>query len=120
MATAAKRLKAPEPVGIREFKNHLSGHLRHVRLPGAMYRQAKAELDAEWPKLTKSGITTALSHEAGDFAERFELREFDTVHLACYAEASRSGGTATEFLSFDAALAGRPGSGEQAASRARR
>ena len=31
MATAAKRLKAPEQVGIRELKNHLSQHLRHVR-----------------------------------------------------------------------------------------
>jgi prevent-host-death family protein len=31
MATAAKRLKAPEQVGVRELKNHLSEHLRRVR-----------------------------------------------------------------------------------------
>ncbi len=31
MATAAKRLKAPEQVGIRELKNHLSEHLRRVQ-----------------------------------------------------------------------------------------
>ncbi len=91
-------------VAYPEARAALAAMRRGNRLPGATYRQAKAELDAEWPKLTKIGITPALSREAGDFAERFELRGFDAVHLACYAEASRSGGTAIAFLSFDARL----------------
>jgi predicted nucleic acid-binding protein len=50
-------------------------------------------------------VTSALCRLAGEFAERYRLRAYDSVHLAAFAEvAGEAGVRHTRFSSFDDAL----------------
>ena len=50
-------------------------------------------------------VTLTLCREAGEFAERYRLRAYDSVHLAAFAEVAREAGVRkTRFSSFDNAL----------------
>lgn len=50
-------------------------------------------------------VTSALCRQAGDLAERYRLRAYDSVHLAAFAEIAREAGVReTHFSSFDNAL----------------
>jgi hypothetical protein len=56
----------------------------------------------QWPAFLALEVTTAISREAGEFAERYALRGFDALHLASFAEIARRAGVAdTRFSSFD-------------------
>ena len=47
-------------------------------------------------------VTAAICHEAGDLAERYRLRGFDSVHLASFVDMARGvGGAEARFSSFD-------------------
>lgn len=50
-------------------------------------------------------VTSALCRQAGEFAERYRLRPFDSLHLAAFAEVAREAGVRdTRFSSFDHGL----------------
>ena len=66
---------------------------------------AKKAFEAEWPKYFTVEVTSALCRQAGEFAERYRLRAYDSVHLAAFAEVAREAGVRdTRFSSFDNAL----------------
>ena len=66
---------------------------------------AKRSFEADWPKYLAVDATASLCREAGELAERYRLRGYDSVHLASYAEVTRQAGAAeTRFSSFDLAL----------------
>jgi hypothetical protein len=47
-------------------------------------------------------VTAGVSHDAGEFAERYALRGVDALHLASFVEIARRAGVAdTRFTSFD-------------------
>lgn len=49
--------------------------------------------------------TAALCREAGELAERYRLRAYESVHLAAFAEVAREAGARdTRFSSYEAAL----------------
>jgi predicted nucleic acid-binding protein len=61
--------------------------------------------EADWPKYLTVDVTSPLCREAGEFAERYRLRAYDSVHLAAFAEVAREAGVRdTRFSSFDDAL----------------
>jgi uncharacterized protein len=87
-----------------EARAALAAMRRGGRLSSRLHEQAKAEFDAEWAAYAKVAVTRRLCLEAGDLAERFALRGFDAVHLACFAEVAAAASPPVEFLSFDARL----------------
>jgi predicted nucleic acid-binding protein len=63
---------------------------------------AKQELEAQWPTYLVLEATETLCRAAGDLAERYALRGFDSIHLASFAEIARRAGVRdTRFSSFD-------------------
>ena len=63
---------------------------------------AKREFEEQWPSFMTLDATDALCRMAGELAERYRLRGFDSVHLATFAEvARRAGPRETRFSSFD-------------------
>jgi predicted nucleic acid-binding protein len=66
-------------------------------LTSAAYAQAKAEFESLHTELLVVGIDDALAHRAGALAERFGLRGYDAVHLAC----ALSLATDTTLVSWD-------------------
>jgi predicted nucleic acid-binding protein len=62
----------------------------------------KHEFEWQWPAYLALEVTSPLSREAGDLAERYALRGFDALHLASFVEVARKAGVAeTRFSSFD-------------------
>ena len=61
--------------------------------------------EADWTKYLTVDVTSSLCREAGEFAERYRLRAYDSVHLAAFAAIAREAGVRdTRFSSFDDAL----------------
>jgi predicted nucleic acid-binding protein len=83
-------------------------------LTPAGLRSAKQDLDADWSKYLVVEPTLDLCRAAGELAERYQLRGFDSIHLATFLHVASDGGAAeTRFSSFDRRL-------NQAATRALR
>jgi uncharacterized protein len=79
--------------------------LRRVgRLTAASFTSAARDFDAHWPMYLAVVATDAVCREAGELAERYQLRGFDGIHLASFAALWRQGGSETHFSSFDARL----------------
>ena len=93
---------ATSAVTYAETRAALARLRRERALTVAKFRSAKREFEAQWPSFVKLDATDALCRTAGEFAERYRLRGFDSVHLASFAEvARRAGPRETEFSSFD-------------------
>lgn len=64
---------------------------------------AKRAFENDWPRYLAIEATMAVCVRAGDLAERYRLRGYDSVHLASFLEiATRADGV--QFSSFDADL----------------
>ena len=78
---------------------------RERLLRPAGFASAKKTFEADWPRYLVIEVTSALCRQAGEFAERYALRAYDSVHLAAFAELARGAGVRdTRFSSFDQAL----------------
>lgn len=67
------------------------------------HQVARDAFERRWQDVMGIPATTQLCREAGDLAEHYELRGFDGVHLASFAEMLRAlrGTDDVEFSSFD-------------------
>ena len=75
---------------------------RERALTAARFGSVKREFSEQWPTYLALEATESLCRAAGEFAERYGLRGFDSIHLASYAEVARRAGVAgTRFSSFD-------------------
>lgn len=80
----------------------LARRRRERVLAPAAFAVAKRTLDADWPQYLAVPVTDALARDAGQLAERYALRGYDSVHLASFLEVARQAGVAdTEFSSSD-------------------
>lgn len=71
-------------------------------LSPSKFASVKREFEGDWPTYLALEVTDSLSRVAGDLAERYRLRGYDSVHLASFAEvARRAGPRETRFSSFD-------------------
>lgn len=76
----------------------------HVLRPKA-FASAKKNFENEWPKYLTVEVTSAVCRQAGEFAEHYRLRAYDSMHLAAFVEVAREAGVReTRFSSFDDAL----------------
>jgi predicted nucleic acid-binding protein len=89
-----------------ETRAALARRYRERALDRRAYLAAKRAFETDWPAYIRLEVTDALSRIAGDLAERYRLRGYDSVHLASFLEVARSAEPAvTEFSSADARLA---------------
>lgn len=92
-------------VAYAEARAAFAAHRRSGHFGRGTYTSLIAAFDADWPGLAKLQITEAICVEAGQFAERYALRGYDGIQMACYAQVARSAGEAeVEFICFDQQL----------------
>lgn len=85
-----------------ETRAALARRRREGALRVAAFTAAKRAFEADWPKCLAIGVSASVCREAGELAERYRLRGYDSVHLASFAEVVRHAGAAeTRFSSFD-------------------
>ena len=71
-------------------------------LTASKLTSAKREFEDQWPTYLTLEATDSLCRAAGELAEKYSLRGFDSIHLASFAEVARRAGTEdTRFSSFD-------------------
>jgi predicted nucleic acid-binding protein len=96
---------ATSSIAYTETRAALARRHRARGLRTAAFALAKRAFEADWPKYLTVNVTSALCREAGEFAERYRLRAYDSVHLAAFAEVAREAGVRkTRFSSFDETL----------------
>jgi predicted nucleic acid-binding protein len=72
---------ATSAVTYAETRAALARLRRERALTVAKFRSAKREFEDQWPSFVKLDATDSLCRTAGEFAERYRLRGFDSVHL---------------------------------------
>jgi predicted nucleic acid-binding protein len=101
----AATVVATSSIAYTETRAALARRRRDRALRPVAFASAKKAFEAEWPKYFTIEVTSALCRQAGEFAERYRLRAFDSIHLAAFAEVAREAGVRdTSFSSFDNAL----------------
>jgi uncharacterized protein len=66
---------------------------------------AKRAFEEDWARYLLIEVTAPLCRRAGDLAERYRLRGYDSVHLASFIEVARRAGVGgSRFSSFDRRL----------------
>lgn len=89
-------------VAYPEWRAALARRRREGTLRPKDFAAAKRAFEADWPRYVAVDATAAICRDAGDLAERYRLRGFDSVHLASFASVVGSTGTVdARFSSFD-------------------
>jgi uncharacterized protein len=98
-------LVATSAIAYAEARAAFARRRRERVLSPSAFVAAKKALESDWPRYLTVEVTSALSRQAGDYAERYRLRAYDSLHLASFAEVVREAGRVhTDFSSFDQAL----------------
>jgi uncharacterized protein len=82
----------------------LARRAREVPEDTPILEQAKRALAADWPRFVVMDVSQAVVELAGDYADTFALRAYDSVQLAAAAEAGRISETPIFFACFDIRL----------------
>ena len=98
---------ATSVVAYAETRAALARVRREGVLTASKLTSAKREFEEQWPTYLALEATNSLCRTAGEFAEKYGLRGFDSIHLASFAEvARRAGPDDTQFSSSDDRLNG--------------
>ena len=93
---------ATSAIAYPETRAALARRRRERVLSPASFARAKRAFEDDWPRYLALDVTAAICRAAGDAAERYRLRGYDSVHLASFLEVTRRAGPSdTEFSSFD-------------------
>jgi uncharacterized protein len=93
---------ATSVVAYAETRAALARLRREGVLTASKLTSAEREFDVQWPTYLTLEATDSLCRTAGELAEKYSLRGFDSIHLASFAEIARRAGTDdTRFSSFD-------------------
>lgn len=82
----------------------LSRRAREVPEDTPAIERAKSALAADWPHFVVLEITQSLVERAGEYADTFALRGYDSVQLAAAAEAASIVQNPVTLACFDARL----------------
>lgn len=82
----------------------LSRRAREVPEDEAVTEAAKAALAADWPRFVVLEIDQPLVERAGEYADTFALRGYDSIQLAAAFETGRISQSPIFFACFDARL----------------
>jgi len=93
---------ATSAIAYPETRAALARRRRERALSAAAFTSAKRAFEDDWSKYLALDVTVTLCARAGDLAERYRLRGYDSVHLASFIEiARRAGPSDVRFSSFD-------------------
>ena len=93
---------ATSAVAYAETRATLARLRREGVLTASKLTSAKREFEDQWLTYLTLEATDSLCRAAGELAEKYSLRGFDSIHLASFAEVARRAGTEdTRFSSFD-------------------
>jgi predicted nucleic acid-binding protein len=93
---------ATSVVAYAETRAALARLRREGALSAAKATLAKKAFEEQWPTYLALEATDLLCRMAGELAERYGLRGFDSIHLASFSEVARRAGIDdTRFSSFD-------------------
>jgi predicted nucleic acid-binding protein len=82
----------------------LSRRAREVPPDAPVIEQAKAALAQDWPHFVVMEVSQALVERAGEYADTFALRGYDSVQLAAAFETGRIAQSQICFACFDERL----------------
>lgn len=104
-----ERLAEAEAVAVcrvawAEANAALSRRAREVPEDAAVIEQAKVALAQDWPHFVVMDVNQALVELAGEYADAFALRGYDSIQLAAAFEAGRIAMSPVCFACFDARL----------------
>ena len=77
---AAADVVATSVVTYAEARAALARLRRDGALDAKQHRSAKQEFEAQWPRFVKITANDTLCRNAGEYAEQYALRGFDSVH----------------------------------------
>jgi uncharacterized protein len=98
----AARVVATSVVAYAETRAALARLRRERLLTARQLATLRRQFDEQWEQYLALEATDSLCRAAGDLAERYGLRGFDSIHLASFQEVARRAGlTQTRFSSFD-------------------
>jgi len=93
---------ATSAVAYAETRASLARLRREGALTASKFAAAKSEFEEQWPTYLTLAAGDSLCRAAGDLAEKYSLRGFDSIRLASFAEVARRAGIDdTRFSSFD-------------------
>ena len=93
---------ATSVVAYAETRAALARLRREGTLTASKVASAKTQFEEQWPTYLTLEATDSLCRAAGELAEKYRLRGFDSIHLASFAEVARRAGTDdARFSSFD-------------------
>ena len=96
---------ATSAVAYAEARAGLARRRREGSITASGLRAATRDLDADWNQYLVIEPTVSLCRSAGDLAERYALRGFDSIHLATFLQVATSlAPDETRFSSFDRRL----------------
>jgi uncharacterized protein len=87
-----------------EAQAALARHAREVPEDADMVEQAKKMLAADWPRYVVIEIDQSLVEKAGEFADTFALRGYDSIQLAAAFKVQEITEAAVCFACFDVRL----------------
>jgi len=82
----------------------LSRRAREAPADAEVIDRAKAALAEDWPHFVVMDVNQTLVERAGDYADTFALRGYDSVQLAAAYELSRLTQSPVRFACFDSRL----------------
>lgn len=94
---------ATSTIAYAEARAALARKKREGLFTEEQHRHAVSDLDEDWPNYARLNISNVLAYRAGELAERYALRGYDSVHLASalrFAERFED----LRFLAFDGRL----------------
>jgi len=82
----------------------LARRAREIKVDAPLIEQAKAALAGDWPSYVVMEVNQALVELAGEYADTFALRGYDSIQLAAAYEAARISEEPVTFACFDVRL----------------
>jgi len=96
---------ATSGIAYPETRAALARRRRERALGPAAFATARRAFEEDWPRYLAVDVSASICRAAGELAERYRLRGYDSVHLASYLEVARRAGAAeTRFSSDDQRL----------------
>ena len=83
---------ATASIAYTEARAALARRRRETSLRPRDFTAAKRALEDDWSRYLAVDVMASLCHEAGDLAERYRLRGYDSLHLAAYLKVARAAG----------------------------
>ncbi|MGH7728084.1 MAG: type II toxin-antitoxin system VapC family toxin [Vulcanimicrobiaceae bacterium] len=87
-----------------ELRAALARRRRGGSLSATAHRQARRDIEADWLRLFVVSLDDDIVRKAGDASERYGLRAYDAVHLACAVAFQAEASEPVTFACWDRTL----------------